>query len=461
MNEMNINTIEDKLDRSKVPVPGKPKDINFPAFFEAVTSNGITVIVIEDRKLPLVTARFVFRKGAYFDSCYGENRFGLASITSELLSKGTSSRTATMIADEADFLGATLSTGADFDASYVSCYSLTKHFDSIFEIAKDIIKNPSFTEEELSREREQRLNSLLALIDDGDYLASRAYKSKVFGENPFASPVEGTSKSVSSIQTGDLRALYTNTYTPDNLIVAFVGDISPEEAMNRIELDFGDWRSESKVLQPPPGPVMNKPCVVLTSKSGAVQTSLRLGHVSIKRNDPDFVKVSLMNTILGGYFTSRINKNLREVHGFTYSARSALSSHIFGGDISVITEVKTEITASTIREIFKEIKLLRESAPGDEELQNVKNFVTGNFPLQLETPNSIATKAINLKLFGLSKDYYNIYINTINNLTGEDIHEMAQKYLHPGNMVISAAGNVDQLAKDLVEFGDPEIYEIN
>lgn len=461
MKDLMINNIEEKLDRSIPPVPGKPKDINFPKFFETVTSSGITVLVIEDRRLPLVTARFVFKQGAYSDTRFGMNKAGLGSITAEMLSKGTSERSATMIAEQADFLGATLSTGADYDASYVSCYSLTKHFDKIFGLAADVIRNPVFSNDELQRVREQRLNSLLSMIDDGDYLASKSYRRAVYANNPFAYSVEGNNESVTSIEAKDLRQFYEFAYTPENLIVAFVGDISPEEAVSSLEAEFGNWNSTAQQRIIPAIPEMNSPGVYLTRKAGAVQSSLRIGHICINRNHPDFIKVSLMNTILGGYFTSRINKNLREVHGFTYSARSALSSHRFGGDISVLTEVKTEITAATIKEILKEINILRNTQPDEEELQNVKNFVSGNFPLQLETPNSIATKAINLKLFGLNNDYYNTYIKTVNELTEEEIRTAAETYLHPDKLVYSIAGDVDNIINDVTEFGKPEIIEPN
>ena len=461
MNNSVIKTIEEQLDRSVPPVPGKPKDINFPKFFETVTSSGITVLVIEDRKLPLVTARFVFKQGAYSDTIFGKEKAGLGSITAEMLTKGTSQRSATQIAEQADFLGATLSTGADFDASYVSCYSLTKHFDEIFGIAVDVIRNPAFSEEELQRVKEQRINSLLSMIDDGDYLASRSYRRTVYRNNPYSHSVDGNSSSVASIDTIDLNKFYENTYSPGNLIVAFVGDITPEEAVLKLESEFGNWNVASGKIESHQRPDMNSSAVVLTRKAGAVQSSLRIGHVCINRDDPDFIKVSLMNTLLGGYFTSRINKNLREVHGFTYSARSALSSHRFGGDISVLTEVKTENTTATIREIIKEINILRETEPGDEELQNVKNFISGNFPLQLETPNSIASKAISLKLFGLNNDYYNTYIKTVNDLTKEDIRLIAEKYLHPDKLVFSIAGDADNLLNEVAEFGNPEIAEIN
>lgn len=462
MNQTTIKSIAEKLDRSIPPVPGKPKDINFPGFFETVLPSGITVLVIEDRRLPLVTARFVFRAGAYFENEIVPGKPGVASIASEMLSRGTLERNAIEIAEQTDFLGATLSTGADHDACYVSCYSLSKHFDEVFSIASDVILNPVFAEDELHRTKEQRVNSLLTLVDDGEYLASRAYRESVYGSNPYSFPVDGTIESVNDITTADVRKFYHSAFAPSNIIAAFVGDISPEEALKKLEHSFSGWSARPVQFAQPKQPPMNRSRIVLSAKTGAVQSSLRIGHVSIARDNPDFIPVSIMNTILGGYFTSRINRNLREVHGYTYSARSALNSHRFGGDISVLTEVKNEITANTVREILKEIRLLRDTATSDEELQNVKNYISGNFPLQLETPNAVATKAINLKLFGLENDYYNKYIQKVNELTASQLKEVAEKYLHPDCLVYSVSGNVEEIKGPMSEFGDVELSgEVN
>lgn len=458
----NNGNISEILDRSKPPVPGTPKDLNFPKFFEAKTGNGITVLVIEDKRLPLVTSRFVFKSGSYMDYFSGADKSGLSSITSELLTKGTESRTATQIAEEVDYIGATLSSGCDYDATYVSSYSLKKYFDVIFDVVSDVILNPKFAEEEIARLREQRLNSILSMMDDGDYLSEKVFRKFVYGDNPYAFPVEGTGESVSKISAEDIMNQYRRIFVPQNLIVAFVGDITSDEALKKINEKFSNWGNKpSGELSFPGVKDINGSSVYIIEKKGAVQSSLKVGHKGIKRNDPDFIPVHIMNTLLGGYFTSRINKNLREVNGYTYGARSSFNAYRFAGDFSVTTEVKNDITSNTVKEILKEINLLRNEFVTDEELQNVKNYISGSFPLQLETPNAVASKVINLKFHGLADDYYNNYLRKVNELTVENIRDTAMKYLHPDNLIISVAGNTKEISDDMKQFGSVEVLEDN
>jgi predicted Zn-dependent peptidase len=451
------------IDRSKPPKSGKPKDVNFPDFFESKTQNGITVIVICDKRFPLVSSRFVFKSGAYIEHFLGKNKYGLGSITSEIITKGTTGRTASEIAEEVDYLGAGLSSGCNFDATYVSSYSLKKYFDSIFDIMSDVILNPSFKEEELVRLKEQRINSLLSMIDDGDYLADKIFSKFVYGNSPYAFPVEGEKDSITGLTCAGLKKFYKTVFSPENLIVAFVGDITPDEALKKLNGNFSSWKKtpENNLKLNVTAPKEAKG-VYITEKKGAVQSSLKIGHLGIKRSNPDFIKVGVMNTILGGYFTSRINKNLREVNGYTYGARSHFNSYKRAGDFSVTTEVKTEITGDTLKEILKEINQMRTDLVGKNELQNVKNYISGNFPLQLETPNEIASKVLSLKLHNLENDYYNTYLHKVNEITREDILEIAQKYLHPEKLVYSVAGNSEELKKLLGKFGKIKVTdEIN
>jgi len=462
MNKSKIKDIAEaeKLDRSKPPKSGKPKDVNFPKFFESKTDNGITVLVIEDTRLPLVTSRFVFKNGSYTDYFSGDNKYGLGSMTSELLVKGTESRTAPDVAEEVDYIGATLSSGCDYDATYVSSYSLKKYFDNMFDIISDVILNPLFAEEEISRLREQRLNTLLSMIDDGDYLADKIFKKYVYGDCPYAYPIEGNHNSIKRIDRKDIENFYLKVFSPENLIVAFVGDITADEAMLKLNSKFSKWenvRSPDDEIITPALPDSSK--VYLVEKKGAVQSSLKIGHLGISRDNSDFIPAYLMNTMLGGYFTSRINKNLREVNGYTYGARSYFSCNKYSGDFSINTEVKTEITSNTLKEILKELNDIRNDFVGKEELQNVKNYISGNFPLQLETPNAIASKVINLKLHNLEDDYYNTYIRKVNDLTKEDIRNTAEKYLHPDKLSFSIAGNTDAIKDEMKQFGEVKVID--
>ena len=446
-----------ELDRTKPPIPGKPKNIKFPTFFECKTSNGITVIVIENDKFPLVTVRFVFGAGSFENSKVDA---GLSLITSELLSKGTSRMNAVEIAEEVDQLGASLSSGCDHDATFISQYSLKKFSDKLYNIATDIILDPVFKDEEIERLRTQKISSVISYKDDGDYLAGRVFKENVYGKNHYAFPTEGTTQSLTNISRDSIVNFYNSYYKPDNMIVAFVGDITIDEALKKVEDKFGSWTGNSKKSNTENNiKIKDSSKVHLVRKKGAVQSSLKIGHIAVERNTEDYFKIKVMNNILGDGFTSRINKNLREVNGYTYGANSYFDFKKLSGDFSIETEVKNAITANAVNEIIKEIKTIKEELVSEEELQNVKNYITGTFPMQLETPNAIASKVIALKLYDLPEDHFSTYISQINKVTKEDIKATAEKYLHPENLTISIGGNPDEISESMKQFGEVEVIE--
>jgi zinc protease len=447
------------LDRSKPPKSGPPKDVEFPDYFDTTLANGINLLVIENRKIPAVSVRLVFKNaGSYYDN----GKYGLASLTAELLTKGTKTRSATQIAEEIDFLGASLSSGSDWDGSYVSLSALKKHLDKGIDVLADVVVNPTFQEEEITRVKEQRLSSILQGKDDVGNLSDKRFNKVVFGEHPYAYPSEGTEESVKNLSKADFEDFYYNHYLPENLILAFVGDITKEQAIDIVNNKFKDFIRKI----PPENDIKlyliddTKPnSVYVVNKAGAVQSNLRIGHIGIKRNNPDFLAVTVMNTILGGFFGSRINLNLREKHGFTYGARSNFNSRFYPGEFSVDADVRNEVTDSSISLVMDELKKIVQQDVTDDELQMVKNFLTGIFPLQLETANAVATRVINLKLYNLPKDYYNKYISNINSLTKEDILNAAKKYIYPDKLYIVVSGDANAVKDKLNKFGEVQVFD--
>ncbi len=452
-----------KLDRTKPPKPGLPKDVEFPEYFDTTLAAGINLLVIENHKIPAVSVRLVFKNaGSYFD---GE-KYGIATLTAELLSKGTKNRTAIEIAEELDFLGASFSTGSDWDGSYVSLSVLKKFLDRATDVLADVVLNPIFSDDEIERVREQRIASILQGKDDPNTLSDRMFNRTVFENTPYSHPAEGTEESINGITKQDLVEFYTEFYRPSNLVLAFVGAISPEEAIKTVEGIFGNWQhnsfpeaSTSKQDITGQTKEFSEDFIYVVNKPEAVQSNLRIGHVGISRDNPDFVTVTVMNTILGGYFGSRINLNLREKHGFTYGARCGFNARIHPGDFSVDTDVRNDVTDTSIRLIIDELKRIVSEEVSEEELQTVKNYLTGLFPLQLETANSVATRVINLKLYNLQKDYYNTYISNINKLTKADILSAAKKYIHPEKLYIVISGNAEVIRGRLNKIKDVKIYD--
>ncbi|MCI0448969.1 MAG: insulinase family protein [Chlorobi bacterium] len=450
---------DEKLDRTKPPKPGPPKDVLFPDYFDTTLPNGINVLVIENSKIPAVSVRLVFKDaGSYYDG----GKFGLASLTAELLTKGTKNRSATQIAEEIDFLGGSINSGSDWDGSYVSLSLLKKHLDKGIGILADVVLNPTFVEDEIARVKEQRISSILQSKDDAGNLSEKKFYKVLFDQHPYAYPSEGTEESVKILSKADFESFYNNHYGPENLILAFVGDITKEEAINFVNTQFSNWNKSSSENRDIKLYLIDdtKPSsVYIVNKPGAVQSSLRIGHIGISRNNPDFIAVTVMNTLLGGYFGSRINYNLREKHGFTYGARSNFNPRIYPGDFSVDADVRNEVTDTSITLIIGELKKIISEEVSDDELETVKNYLTGVFPLQLETANAVASRVINLKLYNLPKDYYSKYISTINSLTKQDILKAAKKYIRPDNLFIVASGDADAIKDKLKKFGDVEVFD--
>lgn len=446
------------LDRSKPPKPGPPKDVSFPDYFDTTLPNGINVLVIENNKIPAVSVRLVFKDAGSF---YDGSSYGLASMTAELLTKGTSNRSASQIAEEIDFIGGSLSSGSDWDGSYVSLSVLSKHLDKGIDILSDVVLNPSFSEDEISRVKEQRLSSILQGKDDAGNLSDKMFNKVVFGESPYGHPAEGTEQSVKAIEKGQISNFYNTTYTPGNLIIAFVGDITKSEALEIVKSKFSQWngRTVHKTDVPHIDFKAGSNSVFIVNKPEAVQSNFRIGHSGIERNNPDFIAVSVMNTILGGYFGSRINYNLREKHGFTYGARSYFNPRLFAGDFSVDADVRSEVTDTSVSLVIDELKRIISEEVTDDEIQTVKNYLTGVFPLQLETANAVASRVINLKLYNLPKDYYSKYISEINKLTKQDILNAAKKYIHPGKLYIVISGDAGKIKDKLKRFGEVKVFD--
>ena len=450
------------LDRSKPPKPGPPKDMAFPDYFDSTLANGINLIVIENNKVPAVSIRLIFKNsGAYYDS----SEYGISSITAELLTKGTKSRTATQIAEEVDFYGANLSSGSDWDGSYISLSVLKKYLNNVTDVLADVVLNPVFSDEEIKRVKEQRIATIQQGKDDPSTLSDRMFNKVVFENSPYANPLEGTEESVHNLTREQIINFYSSHYCPSNLILAFVGDITKDEALKIVENKFGSWdrKCEKQELLSSIENNIEKSFksnnVYIVDKPDAVQSNLRIGHMGIARNNPDYIAVTVMNTILGGFFGSRINLNLREKHGYTYGARSLFNARILPGDFSVDTDVRNEVTDSSVTLIIEELKRIVSEEVTDEELQTVKNYLAGVFPLQLETANAIASRVLNLKLYGLPKDYYNTYISNIQKLTKHDILNAAKKYIDPNNLYIVLSGNSNIIKEKIKSFGAVHIFD--
>lgn len=445
--------MKNKTDRNIIPQSDKPKDVHFPEYKQIVSEKGNKIFIISDNRFPIVTFRIIFKKGAISDHQEDMRTDGLSNFMVDMLFKGTEDRKASEISRIIDSFGASVSSGSDYDYNFITFHCLKKYFRNMAELIYDILQNSVFPEEEIERMKLQKINTLYSLMDSGEYLASKKYKEILYGSSPYSVCIEGTMDSIQKIDREKLLYAYNNFLLNAETSVCFIGDITAEEIS---ELPLIGRQNQNEEINVSGMPSIDKTKIHITERKSAVQSDIIMGNKAIRRNHPDFIGLKVMNTALGGYFTSRINTNLREENGFTYGAKSQLNSRKYQGDILVDTNVKNELTGEAIREVIKEIKRMQDELNSEEELQSVKNYITGTYPMQLETPNSIASKVLALDLYDIDEKFYNTYISEINNVTPQIVRQMAQKYLKPDNLVISVCGNTQDIIKS-VERALPDI----
>lgn len=448
------------IDRKIMPSGKPPRDIRFPEFKKHTLTNGVKVFFVNDKSYPVATIRYLFKAGSYNDFFMGKDKFGVATLAAEMINKGTRNKKALTIAEQVDYAGAMLSSGSGYDASYLVMTSLSNNFDSMFELTSEMLFEHTFPEDELESKKEQLINLLISLQDDGSFLAERVFKTEMYRNTPYQYDPDGYVESIKNINTDDLFEFVKNYYTSKNLIIAVVGDFEESGILKKIEDKYSSLKSETKSDKYEfISENSNEARVYLVEKDDASQTSLHIGHRGIKRNNEDFINVSFLNNLLGGSFTSRINKNLREKNGLTYGARTSFNCKMYSGDFSIETELNSDKTMFAVEEIIKELNDIKDNFVSDLELEETKNYITGNYPLQLETSNGVSGKLLNMELYGLNEEYYNTFLRNVNSITKEDVSYVSKKYLFPESLKIVAAGNVSKLKEQLSKFGKIEIID--
>ena len=444
------------IDRTRPPRPGPMGKVSFPKHYEKEYTNGFKLLVVENHALPLVTIAYVVRAGSSYDAGLP----GLAGVMSELLTKGTRKRSATQIAEEIDFIGGSLSTSASWDRSQLHVTVLRNHLATGFDILQDLVLNSTFPDEEINRVKAQRLAGIRQMKADPGYLADTRFARTVFGDHPYGNPSGGTEKSLTEMKRNDLVGYHKRFFSPDNSFIAFAGDISLPEAEKLVSRTFAKWKGKIKnVPIAPPDPYKENGVVRIVDKPGAVQSSVRIGHVGLARKNPDFLKVMVMNTLLGGYFSSRINMNLREVHGYTYGGRSTFDARVHPGVFEISADVRNEVTGETVDEVIKELDRICKTLPSRDEMTMVKNYLIGLFPIQLETPQQVAGRVADMVFFDLPRNYYKNYRENVAKITARDIRAVARKYIRPENLAIVLSGNSKEIAEKLRRFGRVEVFD--
>ena len=431
------------------PAPGPPRAFQFPRFERVELPNGLRIIVAPFRKLPVVTVLAVVDTGATADP---PGREGLAQLTAEALREGTVNRDGIQILEGFEKLGSSLEAGADWDSTVVSMTLLREKLESGLSLMAEVLTSPSFPEREVERLKAERLAERAQILAEPRGLADESFSRFLYSKGSrYGEPMAGTSASVSTITRADVVDFFTSCYTPDAVTLIVVGDISTEEAVELVSTKLGWWNGKraSRTTAPSTGTRPTR-SVEIVAKDDAAQAELRLGHIGIPRSHPDYFNVVVMNALLGGLFSSRINLNLRERHGYTYGASSFFDWRRDPGPFIIATAVQSEVSAAAISETLKEIEGMRTDEVPEDELSLATNYLDGVFPIRYETTSSIASALATLVVFDLPEDFYDTYRENIRGVRPSDVLRAAQAYVSPEMLQIVVVGDPN-VVKEPVE----------
>jgi zinc protease len=437
--------------RAALPPAGPDPTFKLPASQRRTLSNGLEVVLIEHHEMPVVGMQLTVRGGAAADPT---SQAGLASITADLLDEGTLTRDALTLSRELDGIGARLGTGADWDANSVGILSTARQLDKALSLFADVVLNPALPEPDLNRLRRTRITQLAQRRDDPAAIVGTVYSKLLYGrQHAYGHLMSGDETSLAAITRNDVRSFYDKYYRPNNSTLIVAGDVTMATLIPKLEKAFGGWaRGDVAAVDVSSPAPRDKAILYLVDKPGAAQSQIAIGTVGLARTTEDYYPLLVMNTILGGQFSSRVNMNLRENKGYTYGARTGFDYRRGAGPFSATAGVQTAVTKESVVEFLKELKGIRGDIPVTQaELDFAKQSIIRGFPRSFETPEQIAQRLGTLLLYGLPADYYDSYIQNVSAVTIADVQRVAQRYLDPGKMAILVVGDRAVVEKGLRE----------
>jgi zinc protease len=428
------------------PQPLAERSVKFPPYAVKTLANGLQVIAVSHHEQPAVSLRLLVRAGAAQDP---DDKPGVAALLASLLDQGTTSRSAEQIANSIDSIGGALGTGAGTDLSFVNAIVMKDSLTFGLDLVADIAQHPAFATDEIERQRQQSLSGMRVSYEDPEFLANVVFDRLVYGPHPYGRPQNGSPETLTALTRDDLVAFHRRWFGANNAILAIVGDVSAEEAFAGAERAFGKWAQvnaqAAKPVEPPP-PARR---VVVIDKPGAVQTEIRVGNIGIPRKSDDFMALDLAAKVLGGEGANRLHRVLRSERGLTYGAEADFNALKQSGDIVAKTNTRSETTGETLRLMVDEVWRLLRDRVGERELEGAQEYLTGSFPLTIETPSQIALQILNAVFFGLDMSELQTYRERVSAVTVEDVQRVARSYLHPDRLTIVLVGDASAFTKQL------------
>lgn len=435
--------------RKTPPLPGPALTFHLPVPKTFALKNGMKVLFVEDKNLPVLSVNLTSRAGA-------ENsptaKAGLAALTATTMAESTTTRDLTTLAEAQERIGTRVAVGSSMDGANASLTVTTNNADAGFDLLSDIVEHPAFKEEDLDRVRKQRLVGIMQQADSPQVIALRVGPMLLYGDQPYGVPDSGTVETVKALTRGDVTGFYAAHFGPADSALSIAGDVSEAEAKRLAEKYFGGWASAASsgvTIPPPPAPPMRH--IVIIDKPGAPQTALFAFGMGLPITTPDLQALQIMNYTLGGSFASRINMNLREEHGYTYGAQSGYQLYREGGNFLAGALVRTDITGPAAKELFYELQRFPSNPPTEAELKRAKDARVQSIPSLFETTAATAGAMSGIFLYNRPLDYYTTLPDKYRAVTAADVTRVAKGDVHPDNLVIVAVGDRSKIEAGLKE----------
>jgi predicted Zn-dependent peptidase len=444
--------------KGRAPVNREVLKVKLPPVKEATLSNGLRVVLLENHRVPTFTMQMIIDSGGFSDPA---DYRGLAGFTAALLREGTTTRKSRDIAEQIDTIGATLTASAAGTSlnSGITTSGLVENFDQVLEIFADVIRNPSFPQEELDKYKTRLLQQRQFQRAVPQFLAAERFQNALYGSHPAGlsgPPIE----SINRAKSADLASFHATYYRPNNAMLVISGDTTLNQIMPKLQEAFGDWQRQPT----PPTTILAAPApppasIHLINRPGSVQTVFFIGNLCIERKDPDYFALLVMNQILGGGPASRLFLNLREDKGYTYGASSGFGGSKYRGVFLVTSDVQTDVTDGALHEFMYEFRRIRDEQVTAHELENAKRAMVGSFALSLTQPQMLLIYIVEQRLYDLPADYWDTYPQKVMAITAADVQRVAQKYIDLNHMQIVAVGDAKKTREVLAKFGTVEEYD--
>jgi predicted Zn-dependent peptidase len=447
-----------QVDRTKSPALGAPPALHLPDIRTATLPNGLTLAVVEMHKVPVVEIQALVDAGTARDPV---DLPGLAAFTANMLTQGAGTRGTLALADEVAYLGAQLNAASDFDVVTVRLHVPKRHLEPALDLLADVLLRPQFADSEVTRQRGLLANTILQQRDQPVAMAGIAFPAVVLGAgHPYGHPAAGNDSTPPKLTRDRVVAFYQAAYRPNATRILIVGDITLDEAKRLFTARFGAWpRGAVAAFPQAAAPAPAARAFYLVDKPGAAQSVIRIGEPGVARSTPDYATLQVLNTILGGAFTSRLNQNLRETHGYTYGASSAFAARRLPAFFVAAASVVTAKTDSSLIEFMKELRRIRDEAVPQAELDKAKSYIALQLPGAFETSGGAAARFRDLLVYGLPLDWYDRFIPAVGAVTAADVQRAARRYIDPDHLAIVVVGDRAQIETGIKALNEgPIVY---